>query len=117
MKKFWIIILLQLLVITISHGQSFQTIRGIIIEKNSGNPIPYATVVLLNSQPTIGTVTDSLGNFTLSKVPIGRHDLEVRCLALLKESLTVLPCEKPSAGTKAKRTAASFMDRVMVGKQ
>ena len=87
MKKFWIIILLQLLVITISHGQSFQTIRGIIIEKNSGNPIPYATVVLLNSQPTIGTVTDSLGNFTLSKVPIGRHDLEVRCLALLKEIL------------------------------
>jgi len=36
-----------------------------------------ATIVLLNSNPLVVTSTDTNGNFTPSKVPIGRRQLKV----------------------------------------
>jgi hypothetical protein len=39
--------------------------------------VALATVNLLNTHPVIGSVTDSLGNFIISNVPVGRYDLEV----------------------------------------
>lgn len=52
-----------------------QTIRGVVKDANSGEPLPFITVLLGSS--TNGAVTDSLGNFRIANVPIGRYDLQV----------------------------------------
>lgn len=53
-----------------------QTIRGVVIDSKTNVPIVFASVSLSGDAP-IGTVSDSLGRFNLSKVPIGRYDLRV----------------------------------------
>jgi len=64
----------------ISAQQLYQTIQGRIVDRDSKVPIPYATIVIDQLQPTIGTVSDTLGYFTLNKVPIGRYNIKVSCL-------------------------------------
>lgn len=61
----------------ISIAQTNQTVKGIVTDKNSSQPIPYANIIIANINPFIGTVTDSLGAFTLANVPVGRYDIEV----------------------------------------
>ncbi|MCB0515911.1 MAG: carboxypeptidase-like regulatory domain-containing protein [Chitinophagales bacterium] len=53
--------------------QPAQTIRGNIIDQASNLPLPYATISLENT--SIGTVSDSLGNFTLKNIAIGRYNV------------------------------------------
>ncbi|TFD93774.1 prevent-host-death protein [Dysgonomonas capnocytophagoides] len=52
-----------------------QTIKGQIIDEVSELPISYASVGILGNA-SIGTITDSLGNFILKDVPIGRYDIQ-----------------------------------------
>lgn len=52
-----------------------QTIRGQIIDEASELPISYASVGVLGNT-SIGTITDSLGNFMLKDIPIGRYDIQ-----------------------------------------
>ena len=52
-----------------------QTIRGMVIDGDSKHPIPYATVRLSEKEGT-GTITDSLGRFSIPQVPVGRHTVE-----------------------------------------
>jgi hypothetical protein len=48
----------------ISYGQEItQTIRGTVIDKQTRIPIPGASVILLNSDPLLGTATDIYGEF------------------------------------------------------
>jgi CarboxypepD_reg-like domain len=63
--------------INIVLAQSSQVVTGVVTDKITSLPIQFASVSVLNSQPFIGTVTDSLGGFILSFVPIGRYDIEV----------------------------------------
>lgn len=55
-----------------------QTVRGVIRDANSGEPLPYATVWINGSDK--GTVTDSSGHFRVPDVPVGRYDLQVSCM-------------------------------------
>lgn len=57
-----------------------QTIKGIVKDASSGVPIPYATIVLSNTNPQIGMTSDSLGYFRFNNIPIGRYDIQVSCL-------------------------------------
>ena len=54
-----------------------QTVRGKVIDKDSQGPLPYANVVVLNSNAVIGATTDIDGNFVIPNVPIGRQSLSV----------------------------------------
>ena len=63
-----------------SSAKPTQTIRGVVADEASGQPMPYATVILLNTEPTIGVTTDSLGRFKFESIPIGRYDIEVSSL-------------------------------------
>lgn len=58
------------------NEKSTQNIRGQIIDEASELPISYASVGVLGNA-TMGTITDSLGNFVLKNVPIGRYDIQV----------------------------------------
>ena len=57
-------------------AQTSQTIRGIVQDIASETPLDYATVVVLNTNPPQGAVSDSLGQFVISGVPVGRHDIQ-----------------------------------------
>lgn len=54
-----------------------QTIRGTVVDQTTENPIPGASVVILNSNPLIGTTCDLDGHFRLPQVSIGRYDLKI----------------------------------------
>jgi Outer membrane receptor proteins, mostly Fe transport len=73
-------LLLILLIINglCSYGQVTHTIRGSIIDKKTREPIPYTNVIIWNT--IIGAQSDSLGNFTISKVKPGTYRLQVSCI-------------------------------------
>ncbi|MBS3806874.1 MAG: TonB-dependent receptor [Bacteroidales bacterium] len=54
-----------------------QTIRGRVVDKQTHAPLPGATVVLADSEPTRGTATGTDGWFILREAPVGRVDLNV----------------------------------------
>jgi len=78
MKKFAITIVAILLCSGISFSQVIkQTISGKVCDKHTQKALPFATVVVLNSDPLIGTSTDIDGNFKLEEVPVGRQNLRI----------------------------------------
>lgn len=54
-----------------------QVVKGKVVDQESKQPIIGATVVLVESNPTIGATTDAEGFFKLSKVPIGRRSIKI----------------------------------------
>ena len=54
-----------------------QTIKGDVSDADSDQPLPGATVVILNSNPLIGTATDSTGHFRIDSVRVGRYDIRI----------------------------------------
>ncbi len=91
MNKTLLFILLNVHSFGILCGQSSQNIRGIVYDKQSNIPIEYATVAVLNSKVPLGVGTDSLGQFIIQNVPIGRHDILVTLIGynpiIMKEQL------------------------------
>jgi hypothetical protein len=60
-----------------SIAQPTQTIRGVVIDDASNTPVAFAAVLVLKANPVIGATTDTLGNFIISNVPVGRYDIQV----------------------------------------
>ncbi len=58
-------------------AQPTQTIRGTVVDIASNSPVLFANVIVLNTNPLIGTTTDMSGNFKLVNIPIGRYDVKV----------------------------------------
>jgi hypothetical protein len=60
------------------HSQTItQTVRGRVIDADTRSGLPGANVIVVNSQPLIGSTTDVNGNFKLEKVPVGRKSIQV----------------------------------------
>jgi hypothetical protein len=54
-----------------------QTIRGVVKDRDSKIPLEGVTIVLKNTDPLVGAVTDAEGNFVIPDVPIGKYDLRI----------------------------------------
>jgi Carboxypeptidase regulatory-like domain len=54
-----------------------QTIRGIVLDKDSKSPLGFATIKVMNANSELITQTDSSGSFALLLVPIGRQTISV----------------------------------------
>ncbi len=55
---------------------SVQNIKGIVIDKDSKQPLIGATLQVLGLEQMIGTVTDFDGSYILENVPLGRNTIE-----------------------------------------
>ncbi|MCC6460546.1 MAG: TonB-dependent receptor [Saprospiraceae bacterium] len=76
---------LTALFIAVFISQSFtqnlsQTVRGTLLDADSKLPLIGAQVVLLNSEPVQGSITDEQGNFRLENVLVGRVTLQLSYL-------------------------------------
>ena len=75
-------------------------ISGTIIDKDNQEPIPYATVALVDtttSQPIDGTVADDNGKFQLKNIPEGMYTLTISFIGY--ESFSVKSVEVAKKGT------------------
>ncbi len=77
-KKF-IVLALSIVSIGQTWAQVGQgTLKGKILDKETGEALPFANVVLtLNGNQVAGTQTDFDGKYTISSIPPGKYDLQV----------------------------------------
>lgn len=61
-------------------AQNVQTVRGQLIDEQSEAPLIGANIVVVDSDPFIGSSTDLDGNFRLENVPVGRQTLRISYL-------------------------------------
>jgi hypothetical protein len=54
-----------------------QAIRGKVIDAETKTGLPGANVIVLNSDPLTGAVTNEQGEFRIPGVPVGRHSLRI----------------------------------------
>lgn len=88
MKKIIFITFIFTLFSTLMFGQQLtQTVRGTIKDTDSKLPLIGANVVLMHTDPIIGTITDVDGNFRLDEVPIGRVTLQLSYLGYENQTL------------------------------
>lgn len=63
------------------YSQSLhQTIRGKVFDNTTHEMLPFSTILVQNSNPLIGTISDLEGNFSLKNVPVGRANI---CISML----------------------------------
>ncbi|MEO0573085.1 MAG: TonB-dependent receptor [Bacteroidota bacterium] len=75
------------LLFTVHSLAQVGTIKGIVIDKQSENPMEGATIELLNTELATGVITDFDGRFTLKDVPLGRQSIRVSFIGY--ESITL----------------------------
>jgi hypothetical protein len=71
------IISLTFISVSLNAQTITQTVRGRILDADSKSGLPGANVIILNTQPLIGTTTDDNGNFTMEKIPVGRISIQI----------------------------------------
>jgi len=77
MKKIILVILIQLSAFVGGAQNLSNTIKGKVLDAQSGSGLPGAYIVLLGSEPLKGAQSDTEGIFRLSQVPLGRHTVRV----------------------------------------
>lgn len=54
-----------------------QTIRGKVLDDETEQPLPGASVLISDLNPIKGTITNAKGEFEFNDIPIGRHNLTI----------------------------------------
>lgn len=73
-KRLFVFLTLFYVCIPFMQAQKSYSIKGIVKEATSGEPIPYATVIIWNTVQ--GTATDSTGKFEITGVAPGSYRLQ-----------------------------------------
>ena len=107
MKKLGLLIMF-LFCITAAWSQTRQ-LKGKVIDKSSGLPLPDASVTVKGT--TFGTTTDKDGNFTISAPGTDKVDLEVSLVSYGIQQITV---DGTAAITVSMDKQAKSMDEVVV---
>jgi len=77
-----VLLLISLACYNLSFGTNLQTqtIRGRVIDQDSKAPLIGANVIILGSDPIIGTSTDIDGYFRIDQIHVGRVGLKITCM-------------------------------------
>lgn len=88
MKHFISSLLILLYISNVQAQQTTQTIRGIIVDKQSQLPLVGAKISIVNSDPIKGAVTDANGKFSIVDVIPGRYDLKAEMMGYKETTLS-----------------------------
>ncbi len=81
MKKILFTILSIISFCALSFSQTItQTVKGKVFDNTTQETLIGASVILLNSDPIVGTITNLDGEFNLENVPVGRQSIEIRMI-------------------------------------
>ncbi|HUM89491.1 MAG TPA: carboxypeptidase-like regulatory domain-containing protein, partial [Prolixibacteraceae bacterium] len=61
----------------LATAQYSQTIKGSVRDQASQTTLPGVNIILLSTNPVLGAVTDSNGEFKIKNVPVGRYDIQM----------------------------------------
>ncbi|MGZ4099882.1 MAG: TonB-dependent receptor, partial [Bacteroidia bacterium] len=89
MRKGWFIILL-LFTSKLFSQTITQTIKGVVVDKQSQVPLPGVIIQVMNSDPPIGAATDENGEFKIPNVPIGRWQLKIKAISYKEKYITII---------------------------
>ncbi|MBD3639024.1 MAG: TonB-dependent receptor [Crocinitomicaceae bacterium] len=67
-----------------------QNVRGTVLDSETKYPLIGAKIKLIDTDPVMGAICDDRGNFAITNVPIGKHNLEVTSIGYLPKVTTVL---------------------------
>ena len=97
--RYYLIILLSILT-GLSNLKAQKSAKGIIsgtiVEKVSGKPLEFASVILINTNDTLvffGTATDASGEFRLDKIPEGEYRLNYSFVGCEKGEISGIKLE------------------------
>jgi CarboxypepD_reg-like domain/TonB-dependent Receptor Plug Domain len=74
---FSIVMLFSCLLISAQGTQLTQTIKGIVLDEQSGNALPGVTITIDRFTLSDAVISDSNGLFKLTNIPIGRRSMKV----------------------------------------
>ncbi len=77
-KELLSVLLATMMLYSFGQEEMHQTIRGKVVDAVTGYTLIGANVILLDSDPVVGTSTDLNGNFILENIPLGRQGIEIR---------------------------------------
>ncbi|MEQ9437502.1 MAG: carboxypeptidase-like regulatory domain-containing protein [Cyclobacteriaceae bacterium] len=103
-----------LLGITASWAQTTrQTIRGRVVDAQSGFPLLGVNVIVLDTDPLIGAVTDDQGYYMLQHVPLGRQTLRASFIGYQEQ---VVPNVVVTSGKEVVMNL-ELAEQVLMGKE
>jgi CarboxypepD_reg-like domain len=122
MKKLLCIFLFLLnFTIQSSFAQNLtQTIKGSVIDADTKEPLIGASVLVLETNPPIGNVTDENGNFKITGVPVGRQSLKVSFIGyedFLVSNIIVSSAKEVVLNLELKESLNTLKEVVMVAEQ
>jgi hypothetical protein len=78
MKSLTFFSILFLVVVSLAEAQNYtQTLRGNITDKETHQPLAFATIALQTNGTLLGAISDEAGDFRIDNVPIGRASIQV----------------------------------------
>jgi hypothetical protein len=113
-----LLILSFLLTVVLSYSQEriTQDIKGIVVDKSTELPLPGANIIVLDSDPLIGSVTNEDGRFRLENVPLGRQSIRVSFIgyeALTLSNLSVMAGKEPVLNIELEEAIRQFNEVVI----
>lgn len=79
MRKYFYYITLSLLIFSFNkliQAADYGEIVGVVIDKETGEPLPFANVMILNT--TLGAATDQNGKYRISQIPAGNYSVQAK---------------------------------------
>ncbi|MEE9462128.1 MAG: carboxypeptidase-like regulatory domain-containing protein [Bacteroidales bacterium] len=86
--KVTLLILLTTNFIPLQAQVPTQTVRGIVVDRNTGLSLPAATILLKSENYSQGSISDNEGAFRISGVPVGRYTVEARFVGYEPQGIT-----------------------------
>ena len=77
MNKISLTIIIIFSFLIVSSQQITQDVTGLVKDNITEEPLPGANIIIVGSQPIIGTVTDISGKFILENIPVGPVSLRI----------------------------------------
>lgn len=76
-QKTILVLLITLFIFSFSSAQTLtQTVKGKVLDAETGAPLLGANVIVLNVDPPKGAITDEAGYFRIEDIPVGRSSFQ-----------------------------------------